>query len=109
MSIVDPLFTVPLLVFVIAASRGKRQWLTWCACAWMLCSSWWLVAAATGMGAAAQVAQIRGHDPLRLTVKPSFANLLLWKAIYEFDGHYYVDAVRVGPNALVPGCASCQA
>ena len=101
MSIVDPLFTVPLLVFVIAASRSKRQWLTWCACAWMLCFfvvGWWQQQRA--MGAAAQVAQIRGHDPLRLTVKPSFANLLLWKAIYEFDGHYYVDAVRVGTQTL---------
>ena len=33
---------------------------------------------------------------------------MLWKAIYEFDGHYYVDAVRVGtqrlwyPGARVP-------
>ena len=48
------------------------------------------------MQAAEQVAAIRGHEPLRLSVKPSFANLLVWKAIYEFDGSYYVDAVRVG-------------
>lgn len=109
MSIVDPLFTLPLLVFVIAASRSKRQWLTWCACGWMLgffVLGWWQHQRA--MGAAEQVAQIRGHDPMRMTVKPSFANLVLWKAIYEFDGHYYVDAVRVGtqrlwyPGARVP-------
>lgn len=109
MSIVDPLFTLPLLVFVIAASRTKRQWLTWCACGWMLgffVLGWWQHQRA--MGAAEQVAQIRGHDPMRMTVKPSFANLVLWKAIYEFDGHYYVDAVRVGtqrlwyPGAQVP-------
>lgn len=109
MSIVDPLFTLPLLVFVIAASRSKRQWLTWCACGWMLgffVLGWWQHQRA--MAAAEQVAQIRGHDPMRMTVKPSFANLVLWKAIYEFDGHYYVDAVRVGtqrlwyPGARVP-------
>jgi inner membrane protein len=101
MSIVDPLFTLPLLVFVIAASRVKRRWLTWCALGWMLtffAVGWWQHQRA--MEAAQQVAQIRGHDPMRLTVKPSFANLVLWKAIYEFDGHYYVDAVRVGAETL---------
>jgi inner membrane protein len=49
--------------------------------------------------AAHQVAQIRGHTPLRLSVKPSFANLLVWKAIYELEGFYYVDAVRVGTRS----------
>ena len=99
-SIVDPLFTLPLLVFVIAASRSKRQWLAWCASAWMLgffVLGWWQHQRA--MGAAEQVAQIRGHEPMRMTVKPSFANLVLWKAIYEFEGYYYVDAVRVGTRA----------
>jgi inner membrane protein len=97
MSIVDPLFTVPLLVFVIAAARTKRLWLSWLACAWMLTFfivGWWQHERA--MQAAQQIASIREHEPLRLSVKPSFANLLVWKAIYEFDGKYYVDAVRVG-------------
>jgi inner membrane protein len=97
MSIVDPLFTIPLLVLVIAASRSQRLWLTVCACIWMLSiffMGWWQHQRA--MAASEQIAQIRGHDPLRLAVKPSFANLLVWKSIYEFDGHYYVDAVRVG-------------
>ena len=101
MPIVDPLFTVPVLVFVIAASRSKRKWLTWCACAWMLCffvAGWWQHHRA--MEAAEQVARNRGHEPTRLTVKPSIANLVLWKAIYEYDGHYYVDAVRVGTQRL---------
>ncbi|HCG70446.1 MAG TPA: metal-dependent hydrolase [Gammaproteobacteria bacterium] len=97
MSIVDPLFTIPLLVLVIAAARSQRMWLSWLACGWMLCFftlGWWQQGRA--MQAAEQVATIRGHEPLRLSVKPSFANLLVWKAIYEFDGSYYVDAVRVG-------------
>ena len=29
-------------------------------------------------------------------MKPGFANLLVWKALYEYEGRYYVDAVRVG-------------
>ena len=38
----------------------------------------------------------RGHAPSRLEVKPSFANVLVWKSIYEFNGDYHVDAIRVG-------------
>ena len=100
MSIVDPLFTVPLVVLVVAASRSKRVWLSWIACGWMLSffAFGWLQQE-RALQAASQVAQIRGHEPLRLSVKPSFANLLVWKAIYEFDGYYYVDAVRVGTRA----------
>jgi inner membrane protein len=36
----------------------------------------------------------RGHTPLRLEAKPSFANILVWKIVYETDSKYYVDAVR---------------
>ena len=60
------------------------------------------------MQAASQVAQIRGHEPLRLSVKPSFANLLVWKAIYEFDGYYYVDAVRVGTQHIGIPVRECE-
>ena len=38
----------------------------------------------------------RGHVAGRLIVKPTMGNLLLWRSVYEADGMYYVDAVRVG-------------
>ncbi|OMH37508.1 metal-dependent hydrolase [Motiliproteus sp. MSK22-1] len=41
-------------------------------------------------------AQQRGHVAERLIVKPTLGNLLLWRSVYEADGNYYVDAVRVG-------------
>ena len=31
-----------------------------------------------------------------LSAKPTFGNLLVWKTIYESEGMFYVDAVRVG-------------
>jgi len=43
-----------------------------------------------------QQAQQRGHDIDRLIVKPTMGNLLLWRSVYEADGMYYIDAVRVG-------------
>ena len=41
-------------------------------------------------------AQQRDHSIERLIVKPTMGNLLLWRSVYETDGIYYVDAVRVG-------------
>jgi len=51
-----------------------------------------------------ELAESRGHEPLHLEAKPSFANLILWKIVYEHDDHYYVDAVRVLADGKVyPG------
>ena len=55
------------------------------------------------MQAATQVPALRGHEPLRLSVKPSFANLLVWKAIYEHEDSYYVDAARGAQMTWFPG------
>ena len=96
-SVVDPLFTVPLLVAVIfAAVKSKLQWvlggMAWAA-AYLLFG---LLQAERVYTAAELLAAERGHDPARLTVKPGFANLLVWKSIYQHDGRYYVDGVRAG-------------
>ncbi len=50
------------------------------------------------------LAEQRGHEPVRVQVKPSFANRHLWKTIYEYDDHYYVDAVKLLLDAkIIPG------
>ena len=38
----------------------------------------------------------RHHNPTRILVKPTFANALLWRTIYEENGIFYINAVR--PN-----------
>jgi len=43
-----------------------------------------------------QLAAARGHQPLTLVAKPSFGNILLWRVIYQHDGHFYSDGVRAG-------------
>ena len=47
--------------------------------------------------AAQELAQQRGHSIERHVVKPTMANLILWRSIYESEGHFFVDAVRVSP------------
>ena len=104
-SIVDPLFTVPLLLLVILGLRKKNPRYGQLALCWVIAYQGFglyqhLRVEAAGM----QLAEQRGHAPMRLEAKPSFANLLLWKVIYEVEDGYYTDAVRAGPSlTLYPG------
>ena len=43
----------------------------------------------------------RGHEAVKLTVKPTMGNLLLWRSIYRANGVYHIDAVRIGPSGSV--------
>jgi inner membrane protein len=96
-SVVDPLFTLPLAGLVlISALRRKpvfaRVALVWAAAYLAL----GVVQHRTALEMARDIAQNRGHAPVRLEVKPSFGNIVVWKTLYEVDGRYYVDAVRAG-------------
>tara|TARA_B100001113_G_C20871845_1_gene518691 strand:- start:48 stop:599 length:552 start_codon:yes stop_codon:yes gene_type:complete len=46
------------------------------------------------LSAAMDLAYSRGHNADRLTLKPSFGNLVLWKSIYQHEDVFYVDAIR---------------
>jgi len=51
---------------------------------------------ARAIDAGQRLATTRGHNQITLSAKPSFGNVLLWKTIYEYDGQFWVDAVRAG-------------
>ncbi len=56
--------------------------------------------------AAHQLAELRGHPVVRHVVKPTMGNLILWRSIYESEGHFHVDAIRIPPFAtprIYPG------
>ncbi|KAA1193907.1 metal-dependent hydrolase [Pseudohalioglobus sediminis] len=94
-SIIDPLFTLPLLLAVVLAVRLKRPQIARLGLLWAVCyMGLGLVQrdAAEEMGRA--LAAERGHAPLRLEAKPSFANILVWKVVYETNDRFHVDAVR---------------
>jgi len=46
----------------------------------------------------AALAQARGHQATQLSVKPSMANLVLWRSLYVHDGRVQVDAFHLGPT-----------
>jgi len=104
-SIVDPLFTLPLLALVIAGVRKKNPRFGQIALCWVLIYqglAFYQQQRVEAVGA--QLAEQRGHTPIRLEAKPAFANILLWKVIYEIEDGYYTDAVRAAPKLTIyPG------
>jgi inner membrane protein len=104
-AVVDPLFTVPLVGLLVAGAIRRQPRLAALALAWaMLYIGAGALQGQRAEQAALALAQLRGHAPERLTVKPSFANILVWKSIYLAEGDYHVDAIRAGLDVdVVPG------
>ncbi len=106
-SVIDPLFTLPLATLTIMAVLRRRRalalaGLVW-ALAYLLLGVWQHNRAAA---AGAELAASRGHVPERLTAKAGFANLLAWKLVYEAGGRLYVDGVRTGLTVRIcPGAS----
>jgi len=94
-SVVDPLFTIPVAILVSLAALRRKPMLARVALVWAgvyLAAGALQHQAALAMGR--DLAASRGHDPIRLEVKPSFGNILVWKIVYETDTRFYVDGVR---------------
>ena len=96
-SIVDPVFTLALIIAVVMAWRRRSQLP---ARLGLGIAALYLVMAVVQLqraeSAIESLAVSRGHTPARLMAKPSFGNILLWRSIYEHEGRFYVDAVQVG-------------
>ncbi|MFP6808162.1 MAG: metal-dependent hydrolase [Pseudomonadales bacterium] len=101
-SIIDPMFTLPLLILVIIGVRRKAPMFSRIALAWAFTYlSIGLIQRDRAEDAGLELATSRGHSPIRIEAKPGFANLLLWKIVYETEDKFYVDAVRVGINTKI--------
>lgn len=96
-SIIDPVFTLVLLVGVTWAAVIRSVMPARVALAVAL--------AYLGLGVVqhqraksvqSRLAERRGHEVERSRVMPTLANLLVWRSVYERDGRLYADAIRVG-------------
>jgi inner membrane protein len=96
-SVIDPLMTLPLLACAIVAwVRGARR-PAWLGAAWVLgYLSLCFVQQRRATAAVEEWAAAQHHTPQRLTVKPSFANILVWRGLYVHDGICQVVCVRPG-------------
>lgn len=95
-SVVDPVFSGPLFLFVVLAALHRNRGFAVAGLCWALV---YLALGAVqhqrATDAVMTLASERGHTVERMAAKPAFANLILWKAIYEADGEIYVDGVRL--------------
>tara|TARA_Y100000287_G_scaffold5499_1_gene4473 strand:+ start:777 stop:1790 length:1014 start_codon:yes stop_codon:yes gene_type:complete len=95
-SVVDLFLTIPVILAIIFAIIMKNKYITLFGIVYILV---YLTFGAYQENRAQfvgkSIANLRGHESKDLTAKPSLGNLFLWKTIYEDDGYYYVDAVRL--------------
>ena len=95
-SVIDPLFTLPLIVLLLFSFFKGSHKLAVIAFVYAFAyMGWGLIQNQRAEKLAYELAHSRGHVPINLGVKPSMANLITWKSVYEYDNRYYVDAVRV--------------
>ena len=106
-SVIDPLFTIPLALltffaFIRARPRFAQVALLWCALYFIFCG----LQRSRAIQVAEDLAAERGHIVEHHSIRPSFGNTLLWRMIYRAEERYYVDAVRIAPNGasrIYPG------
>ncbi len=101
-SIIDPAFTLPLIAMVVVSRlRKNMRWGIYAlayALLYMGLASWQHTRV---IGVLRELAISRGHTslpgqpPFRVHAKPSFANLILYRGLYEYQDHFYVDAIRL--------------
>ncbi len=96
-AIVDPVFTLALLIgLVFALTRGKTR----PAIAALVFGAAYIVLGGVQHGRALeaqrQLAATRGHSRARTEIMPTLANSLVWRALYEHDGRIFSDRIRVG-------------
>jgi len=98
-SVIDPLFTVPLVVLLAVAAILRRPALPRIACVWCLgYLSLGLVQRERAQSFAENLALERRHQPVDLTARPSSGNIVLWRTVYRNGGIYHVDAVNLFPG-----------
>ncbi|MGF1802880.1 metal-dependent hydrolase [Vibrio gigantis] len=98
-SIIDPVYTLPILILLVFATWKRIPWIARVAFAWALVyPTLGMIQRDRAEAIGWQLAQERQHEPIRLEAKPSFANILVWKVVYETESRYYVDAIRVSTS-----------
>ena len=101
-SIVDPIFTIPILIMITITIATRKKIFSFFSIGWIiLYLSFGFFQYERALSTAYDLAKSRGHNPERLTLKPSFGNLILWKSIYQHEQTFYVDAIRTVRSSTV--------
>lgn len=105
-AIIDPIFSLLLLIALIIGFKyykpvTARVGLALAGC-YLLLGLW---QHQNALQLAIELAEQRGHEVQRVIVKPTLANLVLWRSVYQSNDLFHVDAIRIGPgpNRIYPG------
>ena len=97
-SIIDPLFTIPILILILMSVFFKKIILARLGLFWgLLYLTIGIVQHNNTKVIAKELASKRGHTIERMQVKPTIGNLFLWKSIYESNGYFYTDGIGLYP------------
>lgn len=100
-SVIDPLVTLPLLLFIWLAARRQQALFAILGIAWVVVYQ--LLGAYQNQRVinwAEQLITERDHNASQLAAKPTIGNILVWRVIYEHDGQFYAEGVRAGKDIL---------
>ncbi len=101
-SVIDPLYSLPLLMLLgLAVWRRSRLWL---GLAWFWLIAYMGFAAVQNHRAEATLAawaEAEGMVVERSVAKPAFANVVLWRALVDDGSHFHLLAIRNAPFAPV--------
>ena len=93
-SIVDPIYTFILLIFLIISLKTKL--LLFVRFGFVLSLAYLFYGFVTHEQIKSfihETASRRGHEVVRVFTKPTFGNNFLWRSIYQTDEFYFIDAV----------------
>lgn len=97
-SIIDPLVTIPLIVFVIFSMKRRSAKLA------RIGMGFFLFYMSLGFlqnyrvtNTIEELAAKRGHEVERIKLNATIGNMIVWRTVYQYDGNYYVNAVIATP------------
>ena len=94
-SIIDPLYTLPILLLLLLAYFMKKHSFSFMAFLWgALYLSFGAYQHYTVKEYIVKIAAERGHKAENILITPSIFNNILWRTIYRHNDTYYVDAIR---------------
>ena len=106
-SVIDPLYSLPLLALLGWAVWRRQHWAV--AAAWLWMVAYMAFGALQNHRAEAVLvewAQVNELDIERTVAKPAFANLVLWRALVDDGERFHLVAIRNAPGSetrLWPG------
>jgi len=99
-SVIDPLFSLPLLLLLAVHLWRRRPWALATAWAWGVIYLG-LAAAQNARAEGALLAWARDKDITieRLVAKPAFANIILWRGLVDDGERFHLVAIRTLPGS----------